>query len=189
MFAELWLVRHGETEWSRSRKHTGLTDIALTAQGERDATNLQPRLQPRCFSKVFSSPLQRARHTGELAGFAGAFELDENLLEWDYGEYEGLLTTEIRQRHPGWNAFEHGCPGGESLSDVATRAERFIEKVRSIEGNVLAFAQRDILRVISVLWIGLPARAAQRLYMDPASISRLGYDHSLQEPILRTLNT
>lgn len=189
MFAELWLVRHGETEWSRSRKHTGLTDIALTAQGERDAKNLQPRLQPHTFSKVFCSPLQRARQTCELAGFAGAFELDENLLEWNYGEYEGLLTTEIRERHPGWNAFEHGCPGGENLRDVATRAERFIEKVRSIEGNVLAFAHRDILRVISVLWIGLPARAAQRLYMDPASISRLGYDHSLQEPILRTLNT
>jgi broad specificity phosphatase PhoE len=188
-FPELWLVRHGETEWSRSGKHTGRTDIALTLKGEQDASALQPRLAQQSFAKVFCSPLTRARQTCELAGFAGRYETDEDLFEWNYGQHEGLRTAEIRAEHPGWNAFEHGSPGGEDLNDIAARAERCIAKVRSLQGHVLVFAHRDILRVIAARWVDLPAVAARRLYLDPASISRLGYDHSLQEPILRTLNT
>src|SRR3954471_1787291 len=188
-FPQLWLVRHGETEWSRSGKHTGRTDIPLTSKGEQDASALEPRLANHSFAKVICSPLLRARRTCELAGFSTAFETDEDLLEWDYGSYEGLRTVEIRSAHPGWNAFEHGCPGGENLQDITQRAEQFIRKVRSVNGHVLAFAHRDILRVIAARWVELPSISAQRLYMDPASISQLGYDHSLQEPILRTLNT
>ena len=188
-FPQIWLVRHGETEWSRSGKHTGRTDIALTSKGEQDASSLKPRLANQSFAKIFCSPLRRARQTCELAGFGAKLETDEDLLEWNYGDYEGLKTAEIRQAHPGWNAFEHGCPGGENLQDIAARAERFIARARSVNGDVLVFAHRDILRVIAARWIDLPAMSARRLYMDPASVSRLGYDHSLQEPILRTLNT
>ena len=188
-FPELWLVRHGETEWSRSGKHTGRTDISLTAKGEQDARALKPRLAEHSFARIICSPLRRARQTCELAGFADRHETDGDLSEWDYGEHEGRRTAEIRSEHPGWNAFEDGSPGGENLNDVAARAERFIGKVRSQEGHVLVFAHRDILRVIAALWVGWPAISARRLYMDPASISRLGYDHSLQEPVLRTLNT
>ncbi|MFL6548399.1 MAG: histidine phosphatase family protein [Povalibacter sp.] len=188
-FPQVWLVRHGETEWSRAGQHTGRSDIPLTSKGESDASALKPRLSQHTFAKIMCSPLRRARQTCELAGFGDVFETDENLLEWNYGEYEGQRTAEIRMQHPGWNAFEHGCPGGENLSDVTVRAERFIAAVRDLNADILVFAHRDILRVIAARWVNLPAMAAQRLYMDPASISILGYDHSLQEPILRTLNT
>ena len=186
---QIWMVRHGETAWSLSGQHTGRTDIPLTEQGERDARALQPRLAKHSFAKVLSSPSIRARRTGELAGFAGSMQIDEDLLEWDYGLYEGRTTAEIRAEHPGWNPYQHGCPGGENLGDIATRAERLIASARAEQRDVLIFAHRDILRIVAARWIALPPLEARRLYLEPASISVLSYDHTLEEPILRTLNT
>ena len=186
---QVFLVRHGETAWSLSRRHTGRTDIPLTEKGERDARALSSRLSTHQFAKVMTSPLLRARATCDLAGFASTAELNDDLMEWDYGEYEGIRTDEIRAKRPGWGLYEDGCPGGENAADVAARAERVIREVRAINGDVLIFAHRDILRVIATRWVSLPTVEARRLYMDPASVSVLGYDHSINEPILRALNT
>jgi probable phosphoglycerate mutase len=186
---QIWLVRHGETAWSLSGQHTGRTDIPLTERGEQDARALKTRLEKHSFGKVLSSPSSRARRTGEVAGFADSLEFDADLLEWDYGIYEGRRTADIRGEQPGWNPFEHGCPGGENLADVTRRAERLIEKIRAEGRDVLIFAHRDILRIVAALWASLPAIEARRLYLEPASISVLSYDHSLKEPIIRTLNT
>jgi broad specificity phosphatase PhoE len=185
---QVWLVRHGETAWSLSGQHTGRTDIPLTAHGEEQARALQSELRQHHFASVLSSPLVRASRTGELAGFAGTLQTSPDLLEWDYGRYEGLRTADIRAQRPEWNLFEHGGPGGESLADVVARAARLIEAVRGNAQDALLFAHRDILRVIAALWVGLRPADAQRLYMDPASISVLSYDHTLQEPIIRSLN-
>ena len=186
---QIVLVRHGETAWSLSGQHTGRTDIPLTEKGERDARALIPRLAGRPFAKVCTSPLIRARRTCELAGFGAVAVPEPDLMEWNYGEYEGKRTVEIRASRPDWNPFIHGCPGGENLADVAARAERLIGKLRSMDGDVLMFAHRDILRVIAACWAQLPAVEARRLYMDPTSLSVLGYDHGRDEPILRSLNT
>jgi broad specificity phosphatase PhoE len=183
------LVRHGETAWSLSGQHTGRTDIPLTEKGERDARGLSARLAGQPFAKVLTSPLLRARQTCELAGFGSVAEPEPDLLEWNYGEYEGKRTTEIRATRPGWNAFEHGCPGGESLADIAARAGRLVTRLRSMDADTLMFAHRDILRVVAACWAELPVIEARRLYMEPASLSVLGYDHGRDEPILRSLNT
>jgi probable phosphoglycerate mutase len=186
---QIWLVRHGETAWSLAGQHTGRTDIPLTARGEQDAAALQPRLAGHSFAKVLSSPLIRARRTCELAGFGGVAVNDPNLLEWDYGEYEGRRTAEIRSERPDWKPFEDGSPGGETLAQVAARADRVVEQLRALNADALLFAHRDILRVIVARWLGLPAVNGQHFYMDPASISVLGYDHNASEPIIRKLNT
>jgi probable phosphoglycerate mutase len=186
---QIWLVRHGETAWSLAGQHTGRTDIPLTARGEQDAAALQPRLAGHSFAKVLSSPLIRARRTCELAGFGDVAVNDPNLLEWDYGEYEGRRTAEIRSERPDWKPFEDGSPGGETLAQVAARADRVVEQLRALNADALLFAHRDILRVIVARWLGLPAVNGQHFYMDPASISVLGYDHNASEPIIRKLNT
>src|SRR5882724_11391662 len=186
---QIWLVRHGETEWSLSGRHTGRTDIPLTSRGEQAAAALQARLASRSFAKVFTSPLIRARRTCELAGFTAVAVNDANLLEWDYGQYEGRRTAEIRMERAGWDPFNDGCPGGETLSQVAARADSVVEQLRALNADALLFAHRDILRVIAARWIGLPAVEAQHFYMDPASISVLGYDHDASEPLIRKLNT
>jgi probable phosphoglycerate mutase len=186
---QIWLVRHGETAWSLSGQHTGRTDIPLTERGEQDARALKARLEKHSFAKVWSSPSSRARRTGELAGFADSLEVDADLLEWNYGIYEGRRTADIRIEQPGWNPFDHGCPGGENLADIAVRAERLIAKLRVEGRDVLIFAHRDILRIVAALWASLPAIQARRLYLEPASISVLSYDHTIEEPIIRTLNT
>ncbi len=186
---QIWLVRHGETAWSLTGQHTGRTDIPLTARGEQDAAALKPRLAGHSFAKVFSSPLIRARRTCELAGFAGVAVNDPDLLEWDYGQYEGRRTAEIVVEHPGWKLFEHGSPGGETLAQVSARADSVVARLRALNADALLFAHRDILRVIVARWAGLPAIEAQRFYMDPTSISVLGYDHNASEPIIRKLNT
>ncbi len=185
---QIWLVRHGETAWSRSGQHTGRTDIPLTARGEQDAAALAPRLANRGFAKVLSSPSVRARRTCELAGFADVAVIDPNLFEWDYGQYEGRRTAEIVVDRPGWKLFEHGTPGGETLAQIAARADAVIDELRALNGDALLFAHRDILRVIVARWIGLEAADAQHFYLDPASISVLGYDHNASERILRKLN-
>ena len=184
----VYLVRHGETAWSLSRQHTGRTDIPLTERGERDASALRARLQSMRFAAALSSPLKRARHTAELAGFADRVVNDDDLLEWDYGAYEGLKTSEIRAKQPGWNPFTDGCPGGETVADVGVRADRVIARVRALRGNSILFAHRDILRVLAARWITLPAVEGRRLYLETASVSVLGYDHDPGEPVIRGLN-
>jgi probable phosphoglycerate mutase len=185
---QVYLVRHGETAWTISRQHTGRTDIPLTERGEREAQALRVRLKGMSFTKVLTSPLQRARRTGELAGFAECAQADPDLMEWDYGAYEGRRTSEIRAERPGWRLFEDGCPGGETLVEVATRANRVIARVRALEGDVLVFGHMEILRILIARWIALPALEARRLHLETASLSVLGYDHDLDEPVIRLLN-
>jgi len=182
------LVRHGETAWTISGQHTGRTDIPLTERGEGEAKALSARLKGMRFAKVLTSPLQRARRTGELAGFAECAQADPDLMEWDYGAYEGRRTSDIRAERPGWRLFEDGCPGGETLVEVSTRADLVIARIRALEGDVLVFAHRDILRILAARWVALPALEARRLYLETASLSILGYDHDLDEPVVRMLN-
>ena len=182
------LVRHGETAWTISGQHTGRTDIPLTERGEREAQALSTRLKGMSFTKVLTSPLQRARRTGELAGFAECVQADPDLMEWDYGAYEGRRTSEIRAERPGWRLFEDGCPGGETLVAVSTRADRVIARVRALGGDVLVFAHREILRILAARWVALPALEARRLYLETASLSVLGYHHDLDEPVIRAWN-
>jgi len=184
----LYLVRHGETAWSISGQHTGRTDIPLTERGEHDALALSARLRGLSLTKVLTSPLQRAWRTGDLAGFGERMEPDADLMEWDYGAYEGRRTSDIRAEHPGWRLFDDGCPGGETLVEVSMRADRVIARVRALEGDVLVFAHRDILRILIARWIALPALEARRLHLATASLSVLGYDHDLDEPVIRVLN-
>ena len=188
-FPQIWLVRHGETAWSLSGQHTGRTDIPLTPRGEQDAAALAPRLAVRSFAKVLSSPSIRARRTCELAGFAGVAVNDPDLFEWDYGRDEGRRTVEIVAERPGWKLFRDGSPGGETLAQVAARADRVVAQLRALNADALLFAHRDILRVLVARWVGLPAAEAQRFYLDPASISVVSYDHDASEPIIRKLNT
>jgi probable phosphoglycerate mutase len=183
---QVWLVRHGETAWTITGQHTGRSDIALTAHGQDEARHLRVRLHQQQFSDVFTSPLVRSRQTSELAGFDARREPD--LMEWDYGLYDGRKTSDIRVERPGWQLFEDGCPGGETLSAIAARADRVIDRVRQCSGNVLLFAHRDILRVLAARWVDVAPREGRRFYLQPGSVSILGYDHDLSEPILRLWN-
>lgn len=185
---QIYLVRHGETDWSISGQHTGRTDIPLTKQGELAAQELHARLKSLSFAKTFTSPLQRARRTAELAGFGRSAEVDLDLMEWDYGDYEGRRTVDIQSEHPGWSLFDDGCPGGETLVEVAMRAERVIARLRALQSDLLLFAHGHILRVLIACWVSLPAREARRLHLATASVSILGYDHNLDEPVIRLLN-
>ena len=185
---EIYLVRHGETAWTISGQHTGRTDIPLTERGEHDALALGAQLRGLNFAKVLASPLQRARQTGDLAGYNGHMEFDADLMEWDYGAYEGRRTSDIKAERPGWHLFDVGCPGGETLADVAARADRVIARMRELDGNVLLFAHRDILRILIARWVALPALEARRLHLATASLSILGYDHDVNEPVIRMLN-
>ena len=185
----IYLARHGETAWSLSGQHTGLTDLPLTARGERNASRLRQRLAGLTFAKVFTSPLQRARRTCELAGFGPVAEIDNDLLEWNYGEYEGRRTSEIRAGRPNWQLFRDGCPGGESPQQVAARADRAVCRLRAVEGDVLLFSSGHFLRVLAVRWIGLELTANARLFMlSTASLSALGYEDSLERPVIRLWN-
>ena len=187
-FPQVYLVRYGETAWSISGQHTGRTDIPLTERGEHAAHALRARLKDLSVTKILTSPLQRARRTAELAGFGPSAEADPDLMEWDYGDYEGRRTVDIRAERPGWHLFEDGCPGGETLAEVATRADRVIARIRAWENDVLVFAHGHILRILIARWIALPALEARRLDLATASVSTLGYDHGLDEPIIHLLN-
>jgi len=182
------LVRHGETAWTITGQHTGRTDLPLTSRGEDQARALCARLRDMRFGDAFTSPLQRARQTCELAGFGAIASVDADLVEWDYGEYEGRRTSEIRAERPTWNLFDDGCPNGESVAEVRARADRMIARVRRCAGNVLLFGHRDLFRVMAARWIGLAPREGRRLYLDPASWSILGYDHALDEHVIRSWN-
>jgi len=187
-FPHVYLVRHGETAWSLSGQHTGRADIPLTERGEAEARTLANRLAGLQVVKVLASPLIRARRTAELAGFAGKLEVDVDLMEWDYGGYEGRRTADIRKEQPRWNPFLDGYPGGETVAQVAARADRVIARVRALQGNALLFAHRDILRMLIARWIDLPAQQGRRFDLQTGSLSVLGYDHNLSEPVLRGLN-
>ena len=182
-----YLVRHGETAWTISGQHTGLTDIPLTEQGERDAERLKARLAGLAFERVLSSPLKRARRTAELAGFPNPVEMAD-LVEWDYGAYEGRRTADIRIDRPDWRLLEDGCPGGETLAAVSGRADRVVERIRDVALDVLVFAHRDILRVLAARWLGLESGEARIFALAPASLSVLGYDHDLDEPVIKSWN-
>jgi broad specificity phosphatase PhoE len=184
----VYLARHGETAWSVSGQHTGRTDIPLTVRGERNAESLGQRLIGTTFAKVLTSPLSRARRTCELAGFSARAEADPDLQEWDYGQYEGRRTIDIRKERPDWYLFSDGCPDGESVEAIGARADRVVARLQSVNGNVLVFSHGHMLRVIAARWLGLPAGDARLLLLSTAALSVLGYEHALNEPAIRLWN-
>lgn len=186
-YPEITLVRHGETEWSATGKHTGRSDIPLTAKGEDAARKLGERLQDKTFSAIWSSPSSRARRTAELAGFATA-EVRPDLAEWDYGAYEGLKTREILVERPGWSLFRDGCPDGESVMQAGARADRVVAALREADSNILLFSSSHFLRTLTARWLGLPASQGALFVLDTASVSVLGYEHDMSEPVVRRWN-
>ena len=180
------LVRHGQTEWSVSGQHTGTTDIPLTDEGRRHAEALGNRLSGWQFAKVLTSPLARAMDTCRLAGLGTQAEVTDDLREWDYGEYEGRRTVDIREERPGWDLWIDGVPGGETAEEVGQRADRVIEAARSAAGDVALFAHGHVLRVIGVRWIGLPPEDGRRLALSTASVSVLGWER--ETPVVSRWN-
>ena len=185
----LFLARHGDTAWTDSRQRTGRTDLPLTERGEGRARQFGERLRKFSFARVFTSPLQRASKTCALAGFGDVAEVDPDLVEWDYGRFEGRLTRDIMANQPGWEMFRDGCPDGDAPQDVAARADRFIAKARGIDGDVLAFSSAHIIRMIAARWLGLPPGAGRFFFCRPASVGVLGFEHnSRDEPIISMWN-
>ena len=177
MKATIWLVRHGETEWSLSGRHTGRTDVPLTATGRQQAEALGRRLDRRPFALVLTSPLLRARETCRLAGYGDAAVSTGDLVEWDYGRYEGRTTDEVRAERPGWSIFQNGVEGGETIDEVATRSRRVIERAAAVTGgDVLLFAHGHVLRVVAATWLGLPPDAGRLFALRTATLSILGYE-------------
>jgi broad specificity phosphatase PhoE len=187
-FPEITLVRHGETAWSLSGQHTGRSDIPLTENGEAAARALAPRLSGLSFSAVWTSPSQRARNTCVLAGFGERAVVQPDLAEWDYGAYEGITTKEILLKGPDWRLFRDGCPDGEAVSDISARADRIIAELRRANAPILIFSSSHFLRVLGARWLGLPAEEGCRFILDTTSISVLGYEHDLTEPVIRRWN-
>jgi probable phosphoglycerate mutase len=173
---ELWLIRHGETEWSLSGAHTGRTDLPLTPAGETQAAAIGRLLAARPFAVVLTSPMQRARETCRIAGYDAAARVDPNLAEWNYGAYEGRTTTQIRDEAPGWSIWTGGVPGGETIDQVAARAREVIARALDAGGDAALFAHGHILRILAACWLGLPATAGQFLALSTASLSILGYE-------------
>ena len=184
---ELVLVRHGETSWTLTGQHTSRTDLPLTARGEAEARALRSRLAGRSWSLILTSPLVRAERTAELAGLRDAV-VDADLLEWDYGKYEGRTSAEIHAERPGWNLFRDGCPGGESPAQVAARADRVVARVRACGGDVLLFSSAHFLRTLTARWLGLEPGAGGYFVLGTASLSKLGYEHALSEPVVALWN-
>ncbi len=185
----IYLARHGETAWSLTGQHTGLTDLPLTERGERNARRLGERLKGMTFAKVFTSPLQRASRTCELAGYGGVAEVDHDLVEWNYGEYEGRRTEDILRERPDWQLFRDGCPGGEMPAQVGTRADRVVALVRAVQEDVLLFSSGHFIRVLAARWLGLePGSACRHFLLSTASLSAIGYEHNLSQPVIRLWN-
>jgi broad specificity phosphatase PhoE len=182
------LARHGETAWSITGQHTGLTDLPLTEQGDRNARRLGQRLSGQNYRRIFTSPLKRATRTCELAGFGNTAEVDRLLVEWNYGKYEGRSSAEIRRERPDWDLFLDGAPGGETPEDVSTRADRVIERIRAIQDNVLLFSSGHFLRVLATRWLNLEASMGRHLLLSTASLSVLGYEHDLLHPVIQLWN-
>lgn len=173
---DIWLVRHGATEWSTAGRHTGHTDVTLTEEGRREAAALYPRLDRQRFALVLCSPLSRALETARLAGFVHA-EIDEDLVEWDYGDYEGLTTEQIQAHHPGWTIFTGDAPNGETAEQVGARAQRVLDRCAAVQGRVLIFAHGHILRVLTGVALAFGPRAGAHFGLDPATISVIGSEH------------
>lgn len=189
MPAKAYLIRHGDTEWSKSGRHTGTTEALLTEEGEARARLLASHLSHLSFDLVLVSPRQRARHTCELVGLGGSAVVEPDLAEWNYGDYEGLTTSQILKLRPGWCLFRDGCPGGESPAEVGARADRLITRIRSMEGRVALFSHGHFGRILGTRWIDLPVAEGKRLLLDPASLSSLGYEHDMAEkPVLSLWN-
>lgn len=183
---EVYVIRHGETDWSLSGQHTGTTDLPLTENGRNLARRLKPLIANHSFALVLTSPLQRARETSMLAGFGEKAELDTNLVEWNYGEYEGLTSEQIHQKRSGWMIFTDGCPGGETPAEVGARADRVIARVRTVRGDVALFAHGHILRALVARWLGLPATAGRHFLLDTGTLNILSYYREI--PAVRIWN-
>jgi broad specificity phosphatase PhoE len=187
---KLYLARHGATAWTDSHRHTGRTDLPLNEHGEANARQLGKALAPVRFARVFTSPLRRVARTCALAGFGDVAEIDRDLLEWDYGRYEGKTTGEILRERPAWEQFRDGCPDGECAQDVADRADQFIARVLDGGSDVLAFSSGHIIRMIAARWLDLPPAAARCFFCEPGSVGELGFEHDRrEEPIVRLWNS
>lgn len=184
----VYLARHGETAWSRTGQHTGRTDLPLTEEGERSARALGARLAGHTFTRVYTSPLQRAARSCELAGFGAVAQRDPDLAEWDYGDYEGRRTVDIVAGRPGWELFRDGCPNGESVEAVGERADRVIARVREAGGDVLLFSSAHLLRILAARWLRLPAAGGSLFLLTTASLSILGCEHGPGQPVIRLWN-
>ncbi len=185
----VYVARHGNTAWTHTGQHTGLSDLPLTPDGERNAVRLGERLKGMKFAKIFTSPLQRAARTCELSGFGSGAITDRDLVEWDYGKYEGLTSAEILKQNPSWDLFRDGVPGGESPEQIGERADRVVERVRSIAGDVLLFSSGHFIRVFTARWLGLgPGVGSRYFLLNPASLSALSYEHNLSRPVIRLWN-
>jgi broad specificity phosphatase PhoE len=184
----IYLARHGETAWSLSGQHTGLTDIPLTAQGELNARRLSQPLAGRTFAKVFTSPLQRARRTCELAGFGSVAQVDPDLVEWNYGTYEGKKSIDIHKTAPNWQLFRDGAPGGEQLDQISARADRVVARLRAVGADVLLFSSGHFLRVLAARWLGKDVPAGRFFLLSTAALSILSYEHNLSNPAIRLWN-
>jgi len=187
-FPLLYAARHGETAWTITGQHTGLTDLPLTPQGEENARHLATRLAGLQFAQVYTSPLQRARRTCELAGFADVAETDDDLVEWNYGDFEGKTTKEIIARFPDWDLYRDGCPNGESVQQICARAQRVVDRVRAIDGDVLLFSSSHFLRVLATRWLDIEVGAARCFFLGTAALSILGYEHAMDDPVIRLWN-
>jgi len=182
----VYIARHGNTAWTHTGQHTGLTDLALTPDGERNAVRLGERLKGMKFAKVFTSPLQRASRTCTLAGFGAAAEVDPDLVEWDYGEYEGLTSAQILEKRPDWQLFRDGAPAGESPVQIGERADRVVQRIRNITGDVLLFSSGHFIRVLTARWLALaPGTGGRYFLLNPASLSALSYAHNFSRPVIR----
>ncbi len=184
----IYLARHGETAWTVSKQHTGRTDLPLTERGERNALALGQRLHGLTFAHVFTSPLHRARRTCELAGFGADTVVDPDLVEWDYGAYEGRTTADIRRERPEWRLFRDGCPEGETVAAIGARADRVVARLRPLVGDSLLFSSGHFLRVLAAHWLGLETAAGRLFYLGTATLSLLGYEHDRTTPVIRLWN-
>jgi probable phosphoglycerate mutase len=184
----VYLARHGETVWSLSGQHTGVTDLPLTPRGEGNARRLGDRLRGLAFVKVLTSPLRRATRTCELAGFGGAAEVDKDLVEWNYGQYEGRTSAQIHAERPGWQLFQDGCPGGETPAEIGARADRVVARLREALGDVLVFSSGHILRVLAARWLGFEPGCGRGFFLGTGSLSRIGYEHELTRPVISLWN-
>jgi broad specificity phosphatase PhoE len=185
---QVYLARHGATAWTVAGRHTGRTDLPLTAEGAANARRLGQRLQGLSFARVLTSPLQRAAQTCELTGFRAVARSDGDLMEWDYGDYEGKTSAEIQRLRPGWDLFRAGCPGGESVADVGTRAERVLARIRAFDGHTLIFSHGHFLRVFTARWLALDAAAGHCFYLGTAALSILGYEYDRGRPVIALWN-
>ena len=185
---EIHAVRHGETAWTESGQHTGLSDIPLTPRGERQALRFGEHLRGRTYAHVFTSPLQRARRTCELAGFGATAQIDPDLVEWNYGKYDGLTRADILKQRPDWKIFRDGCPEGESVAQVGSRADRVIARLRAMDGDALLFSSGHFMRILTARWLGLDASHGSLFLLNTSTLSILGYDHDKTEPVIRLWN-